>query len=267
VTGHPLFSLQHTNGLAEELGRTKSLSDVPSATVGFLKNLDKVPVFYAAIVGILLAVWMTPRRVAMPLILLAVGVGTFFLVGLAGLSIIDRYLLVPSLMLMLFAAVVIGGWSLLRRGRLRTAWMVAAGLLVAYGVVFTVTRVNFHTFQSELVFRGDAHHALARTLHSPAVRDGRRCGPVSTPNHKLIPDTRWILGPGAGVHDVVARSDAAQAPRAARSGVALLVTNRNALLRQALVDPTDQVQNDLPPAGFAGPKATSGFYSVFTRCP
>src|SRR5436190_1581251 len=29
VTGHPLFSLTHTNGLAEELGRNKGLSQVP----------------------------------------------------------------------------------------------------------------------------------------------------------------------------------------------------------------------------------------------
>ena len=45
----------------------------------------------------------------MPLSLLVVGIGTFFLVGLAGLSVIDRYLLVPSLMVMVFAAVALGG--------------------------------------------------------------------------------------------------------------------------------------------------------------
>jgi hypothetical protein len=267
VTGHPLFSLQHTNGLAEELGRTRSLSDVPSATVRFLKNLDKVPVFYAGILGAGIAAWLTPRRVLMPLVLLVVGVGTFFLVGIAGLSIIDRYLLVPSLMLMVFAGVVVGGWSLLERGRLRTAWMVLAGLVVVYGVVFTATRVNLHTFENELVFRGDAHAALRRTLDSDAVRAGRRCGPVSTPNHKLIPDSRWILGPGAGIDDVIARSDPDRDARARRSGVAIIVTNRAALLRQALVDRTDRVEDDLPPDGFRGPFATSGFYSAFVRCP
>ena len=48
ATGDPKFSLTHTSGLAEELGRTSGgLSDVPSTTVKFLKNLDKVPVFYA----------------------------------------------------------------------------------------------------------------------------------------------------------------------------------------------------------------------------
>ncbi len=105
ATGDPKFSLTHTSGLAEELGRTSGgLSAVPSTTVKFLKNLDKVPVFYAGILGVVIAVLLTPRRARMPLALLVVGLGTFVLVGLAGLSVIDRYLLVPSLLVMVFAA-------------------------------------------------------------------------------------------------------------------------------------------------------------------
>ncbi len=264
VTKDPLFSIHHTSGLAEDLGRTRTLSEVPSATVQFLKNLDKVPVFYAGVLGVLLAVWLTPRRVWMPLAVLAIGIGTFFAVGVAGLSVIDRYLLVPSLMVMVFAAVTLGGWSLLQPGRLRLAWMGAALLVVAYGTVYTVERVNFHAFTSELVFRGDSHRALQRTLAAREVSAGRRCGPVSTPNHKLIPDTRWVLD--ATEDEVVARSDPRYATRARRSGVALLATNRSSVLRQAVVAPTDDVEDNVPPDGFSGPFGTSGFYSVFTRC-
>lgn len=264
VTGKPLFSLQHTSGLAEELGRTRTLGDVPSATVEFLKNLDKVPVFYAGVLGVLLAVLLTPRRMWMPLALLVVGIGTFFLVGLAGLSVIDRYLLVPSLMVMIFAAVTLGGWSMLQPGRLRTAWMVGAVALVGYGAAYTASHVNFRTFTNELEFRGDAHAALKRTLAAQQLPAGRRCGPVSTPNHKLIPDVRWILD--AKQSEVVARSDPDQGARARRSGAALLVTNRSALLRQALVEDSDRPEDNLPPAGFEGPYGTSGTYSIFTGC-
>ena len=126
----------------------------------FLKNLDKVPVFYAGILGVVIAVLLTPRRARMPLALLVIGLGTFVLVGLAGLSVIDRYLLVPSLMVMVFAAVALGGWTMLRAGRARTLWAVGAVALVVYGVAFTATRVNFSTFTNELTFRGDSH-ALA----------------------------------------------------------------------------------------------------------
>src|SRR5215207_7027045 len=93
ATGNPRFSLSHTSGLAEELGRSRGLSEVPSATVQFLKNLDKVPVFYAGVAGLIVAIVLTPRRVRMPLALLVIGLATFVLVGVAGLSVIDRYLL------------------------------------------------------------------------------------------------------------------------------------------------------------------------------
>src|SRR3954462_5402871 len=55
ATGDPLFSLTHTSGLAEELGRQRGLTEIPTATVEFLKSLDKVPVFYAGVLGVLLA--------------------------------------------------------------------------------------------------------------------------------------------------------------------------------------------------------------------
>src|SRR5262249_45896022 len=126
VTGHPLFSLQHTNGLAEELGRTKSVLQVPHATRAFLNSLDKTPVVYGATVGTVLALLVTPKRTIMVFALLITGIATFFAVGIAGLSIIDRYLLVPSLMIMILAAVTIGGWTMLReRVKWRRLW--AAG--------------------------------------------------------------------------------------------------------------------------------------------
>lgn len=265
VTGEPLFSLQHTSGLAEELGRTRGLSDVPQATYEFLLSLDKAPVFWGGIAGFALAVWLVPRRVAMPLVLFGIGMGTFVLVGLAGLSVIERYLLVPSLMVMVFAAVALGGWSMLREGTmLRRVWATGAAALVVYGAVFTATRVNFSAFDRELVFRGEAHASLERLLDNPRLQAGRRCGPVSVPNHKLIPDVRWILGSGAGVADVVARSDAAQRERIDR-GVAIYVTERSALLRQALVERSDDPLDSVPMAGFTF-VGSSGYYGAYVRC-
>jgi hypothetical protein len=265
VTGDPLFSLTHTTGLAEELGRTRGLSEIPAATVQFLKNLDKVPVFYAGVLGLVLALVLVPRRVRWPLATFVIGMGTFVLVGLAGLSVIDRYLLVPSLMVMVFAAVTLGGWSMLRAGRLRTAWAVAAALVLVYGVVFTATRVNFSSFDNELLFRGQSHAALEALFRNPKVRAGMRCGPVSVPNHKLVPDTRWVLK--AGVNGVIARSDPASKPKLAR-GVAVYATNRQALLRQGFTpedSSTEDIQNSLPLPGYTFVAAT-GFYGAYVRC-
>jgi hypothetical protein len=262
VTGHPLFSLQHTSGLAEELGRTKGLSEVPGAMRRFFFNLVKAPVLWAGLAGAAAAIWFVPRRVALPAVLWLVGTLTFVLVGVAGLSVIDRYLLVPALMTMLFAAVAIGGWTMLREGTTsRRVWAAAAGLVVAYGVVFTLTHVTLSRFDSELVDRGNAHQAMRRLLADPDVRAARRCGPVSTPNHKLIPEARWILG--AGEHGVVARSDRRQRHRI-RRGVAIYVTDRTWLLRYALGDPSDDPLDSVPMDGFR-PAAHTGFYSAYVR--
>src|SRR3954470_1332577 len=265
VTGAPLFSVHHTADPAEELGRASGLGAVPASTQEFLVRLDKLPVVLGGIAGAALALWVAPRRIAMPVILFLSGVGTFVAVALAGLSVIQRYLLIPSLMVMVFCGVAIAGWSMLRPGvRVRTVWALGAALLVVGGIVFTALRVNVAKLDSELRFRGDAHHALVRVLHDPAVKAGMRCGAVSTPTHKLIPDVRWVADLGAG--HVVARADpSAAAQRASRRGVALVITGRGALARQVFVDSTVDPLVNLPPAGFQR-VATSEYYAAYVRC-
>jgi hypothetical protein len=264
VTGDPLFSIHHTSGLAEELGRQRTLSQLPSALPYFLKQLVKLPVLIGAGAGIALALWFAPRRIAMPGALLLSGIGTFVLVGLAGLSVIERYLIVPSLALLIFAAVAVGGWTMLRPGTaVRRVWAVGAAAIVAYGVVYTATRVNVGALFTELQFRGDAHAALVRTLDDPRVRAGLRCGPLSVPNHKLIPDSRWVLD--LPRRKVVARTDP-RAARRARRGVAVEVLGRTTILRQAYSQRRDSPLVAVPDRRFSGPVAISGFYSAYVRC-
>jgi hypothetical protein len=209
-----------------------------------------------------LATLLTPRRMLMPLALFLAGVGTFALVGVAGLSVIDRYLLVPSLSVMVFAAVFIAGWTMLReRSWWRRLWAAAAAALVIFGIVFTATRVNLQTLRNELQFRGDGHDALVGVLHEPAVVAALRCGPVYVPNHKLIPDVRWILDRRAS--GVLARSsDDVGEPR---RGVAIVVHNRPAIFKQALVTDNDDPADNLPPAGFTR-VATSRYYGAYVHC-
>ncbi len=265
VTGDPLFSQNHTSGLAEELGRQKGLGQVPQATVSFLKALVKLPVAIAGFFGLLLAAWLAPTRLRVPLALLVIGLGTFVLVGAAGLSVINRYLLVPSLMVMLFAGVAAGGWTMLQPGVARKVWIGAAAAAVAFALVWTLLRVNLNGLFTELQFRGDSRAGLAALLDNPKVRAAARCGPVTTPNHKLIPDVRWILN--LPEHRVVARSDLPDAAKV-RSGLAILAGNRAVLLRQGF-NPTDTSPQDtafnLPPAGYRWIAATP-YYAAYARC-
>jgi hypothetical protein len=263
VTGDPLFSVHATSGLAEDLGRRRSAADIPAAMPYFFNQLVKLPVLLAALGGIALAVWFAPRRLVMPAVLLVSGIGTFVLVGLAGLSVIERYLIVPSLALMIFAAVAIGGWTMLRPcARVRQVWALAAILVVAGGAVYTATRVKLPSLTTELRFRGDSHVALAELLDRPAVRQGLKCGPLSVPNHKLIPDSRWILN--LPKRRVLARSDPASAGKVDR-GVAVFVTGRTAIFRQAYTQDTDSSLIQVPAPGFQR-RATSRYYAAYVRC-
>ncbi|HWI22705.1 MAG TPA: hypothetical protein VNT22_08840 [Baekduia sp.] len=263
ATGAPLFSLQHTSGLAEELGRAKGIGAVPSSLKEFFLSLAKLPVVLAGIAGAVVVSFMAPKRLAMPLVLWLVGVGTFVLVGIAGLSVIDRYLLVPAMMTMLFAAVTLGGWTMLEPHTAgRHIWAGAAALVLVFGIGFTVTRVTVKNFQIELTQRADQHDTLVEILNNPKVQAGQRCGPISVPIHKLVPDVRWITG--GGVDDVIARSDPSRA-KDDEYGVALVATSRLALLRLAIVDNSDDVFKSIPPDGFIR-VGGSADYGAYVRC-
>jgi hypothetical protein len=276
VTGDPTYSLHSTTGLAEALGRTQGLANIPGSTWEFLVRLDKLPLVLAGIAGVVLSVLLVPRRVRVPLALLALSLFTFVLFGVAGTSVIDRYLLTPAVLVMLFGAVALGGWSLLVPGSvLRGVWIAAALALVTVGVVQAATTVSIQSIKTELAFRNDSHRALARVLGDRRVRaDLKRCGPLSLPNHKLMPDARWILGEvPTGTTRIVARSEArAQADRgnlALREriarGVAIYPTGL-AVFRQAIVDANDNPLDQVPPPGFK-PILASQYYAVYVRCP
>ncbi len=262
VTGDPLFSVHYTSSSAEELGRQRTLAEIPAAVPYFFSNLVKLPVLAAAVLGIGLSFVMAPKRMVMPLVLLATGLGTFVMIGIAGLSVIERYLIVAALSLLVFAAVTIGGWTMLRPGTwARRVWLGLAVVVLLYGVAFTVTRVNLSRFQNELQFRGDAHDALAGVLRADGVSEGLRCGPLTLPNHKLVPDARWILDLPFDRVQPRADPDVRQ-----RSGVALYVTSRFALFKYALSSPDDPATVQVPPAGWER-VAVNEYFAAYVRCP
>lgn len=272
VTGDPTYSLHSTTGLAEQLGRTQGIANIPGSTWQFMVRLDKLPLVLAAIAGVVIAVVLVPRRARVPLAVLTSGLLTFALLGAAGTSVIDRYLLTPAVLVMLFGAVAIGGWSLLEPGsRTRRIWIGAAAVVVAYGAFQAATTLSITSIESELAFRDDSHQALAQVLNNPRVRsDLRRCGPLSLPNHKLMPDARWILDEGP--QNIVARSQAradAQKGSDALSqrinrGVAIYPTG-SAVFRQAIVDANDDPRDQVPLAGFTR-ILTSQYYAVYASC-
>jgi hypothetical protein len=266
VTGDPLFSLNSTQDLAAELRRQKSGSVVLDVLPEFLRETVKTPVYFAGLAGLAIGVWRFPLRFVIPGVLFLAGVFTFVATGLAGLSVIIRYLMVPSVMMCLFAAIAFGGFTMVRRGsRLRRAWAIGALAAAALGIVYTsFNPPRLDRFDGELVFRGDTDRSLRTLLNRPEVRQGLRCGPVSVPTHKLIPNARWILDAGEGA--VVARSDPSPvAKRKARYGVALFAVGRRNVLRTGIAVATDTL-TQVPGRNFRR-IAVERYFSAYLRCP
>jgi len=268
VTGDTLYSLNYTTESARQLGRRQSLLELPGVTLRFLSELTKPPVFVAALGGIVLAWRMARERMFVPLMLLAWGIGTFLLVSLRGFSVINRYVLVAAVALMLFAAFAIAGWSRLERGhRARRPWAAGALLVVVAGAVFTALTFNPRYVDRELSLRDNVRRDLRGVLGSAGVAAARACGPISVPNHKLIPEVRWIEDAGAG--GVVARTDPTQAARQLRGGVAVFVIGGTRFLKHPAYGPFDQTEDSpriqVPSPGFV--RAGVGrYFSAYTRC-
>ncbi len=248
VTGDPLFSLHSTSDLADELNRSRSFSEVPKDFVSFLVDTARLPVAAAALLG---AVWSLRRRdaraVHVPLALFLAGSFTFFATSAAGLSVLPRYLTVPAVALCLPAG------YLVTRSRALLALAVVAGL------AFVVVRADaFDKLATELRFIRSTHDDLSAVLHTRTVAQGRACGPVTLPNYRLVPDTRWILD--ASQKQVGSRSAVQR-----RSGVALLLLGDKLLRRYGFADGASPKTN-APPDGFVRGERR-GSFTAYLGCP
>jgi hypothetical protein len=274
VTGNPLYSLHSTSGLAAELGRTQSFSEVLSSTWSYAVRIDKLPVVLGGILGLAIGVWLAPRRALVPLVVLATLLFVFVAEGAAGASVVDRYMIGAAVVALVFCAVTVGGWSMLERGSaLRRVWIAGAALLVLYGAVSAATTLSLTSLRTTLAYHEDFHEGLVAALHSPAVKAQlRRCPLLSLPNNKLIPDARWILD-STGQHDIVARSQASadylkHAPRLreriGRGSVAVYPLGE-AVFVEAIVDVGDDPRDQVPLRGFRR-VYTSRYYAVYANC-
>jgi hypothetical protein len=274
VTGNPLYSLHSTSELASELGRTQGLSSVLASTWNYAVRIDKLPVVLGSILGALIGVWLVPRRMLVPLVVLASLLFVFVAEGAAGASVVDRYMVGSSVVMLVFCALAIGGWSMLEPGTImRRAWMAGAALLIAYGALSAASTLSLGSLRTTLSDHENFHEGLAAALHSPAVSAQlKRCPLLSLPNNKLIPDARWILN-SSGQHDIVARSEASAdalkgahqlEDRILRGSVAVYPLGE-AVFVEAIVDVGDDPREQVPLTGFKR-VYTSRYYAVYANC-
>lgn len=223
MTGDPLFSLTYTDASAASLSRDRPLLEVPWLMLRLLAEILKWPVVLIAVAGIVLAVRRRERGLIVPGALVVLTCSTYLVIASGGLATVYRYLLMAGVGLAVFAAYALAGWRVLPAGDpARRRWAIAASVLLAAGALFVATHTSPRNAAAQLDDRSEIRADLLALLRKPEVERARQCGPISVPNHKLIPEIRWALGLPEGA--VVARSDT-RVPEQTR-GVAIVIDRR-----------------------------------------
>jgi hypothetical protein len=196
VTGEPLYSFTSTREVSGEFGRNRGVIDAIEHIPEYAGGSDRVVTVGIGGLGLLLAVYILRRRAALPLALGALGTLTFLIIAAAGLSVIPRYMTIPSLLLTLCAAVALGGWTLIEE---RTPRRVAIGIAIVSVLLLgwrapTLAR-DYDRLAEQATFIEAQHTGLKSILDAPrAVEVLQRCRPITVPTHSAIPVIRYETG-------------------------------------------------------------------------
>jgi hypothetical protein len=175
VTGKPLWSLTHTQNEAELLGRTTGLSNVPDALFDGLRGTLFAPMLAAGLIGMVIALALPSmrRRALIPATIAGLGVAFFFVIGVAELSLLNRYLLPAAAMLVVFAAVATVGWTAVE-GRERKVWMIGGtAVLLALAATLPRREDDMESFRASGAERYAIEEDMVELRHHL-----RRCTPV-----------------------------------------------------------------------------------------
>lgn len=257
VTGNAVHSVQSTSALAEDLGRVRGIQHVPGSFVTFIGSTVRPPVALLAPIGAYLA-WrfIGWRRLLVPGALLVGGIVTFVGTGVLGLSILPRYLTVPAIAMCLFAGYALLGFTE-AEGRVRTLWLRTSAAAAAIGAIgMVILAPSLTNVREEMRFIRATHDSLVALLDDPVVRDGMRCGTLTFPTYRLVPDAKWHLED--------ARIGARSAVRRDR-GVEVFALSQKGLRRYGFADGTNPTVN-LPNPAFER-VASAGILAAYVRCP
>ena len=218
VTGEPLYSFTSTREVSGEFGRNRGVGDAIRSIPNFLGGNDRIVTVGIGGLGLLVAVYILRRRALLPLALGGLGLLTFLIIAAGGLSVIPRYLTIPSLLLSLCVAVALGGWRLIHEP---TARKVAIGIAILSALVLAWRAPYYVRDYQKLARPGDVHRGAAQGAEGDPERAER--GPRAAglpPDHRpdALGDPDHPLRDGAaegGRRGVDRPAPAADAGRAA----------------------------------------------------
>jgi hypothetical protein len=190
ITGDLLHSVHGTRALAAQLDRPRSEIVALVALPQYLRFLVGDLPSAVGLAGVLAGVSLLYRSSLLFLGLGALGMLTFLALGAFGLPLLDRYLLVPAIVLALFCGVAVAGWrhysgpEQVRRGWIVVGAALAAGLLASGPATLREIR-NSDQFTAG---RARVQNDLERVLSDPRVRKAvRACPLVVLPDYRALP--------------------------------------------------------------------------------
>ena len=190
VTGDPLHSLTGTRDLAAELDRPTGLSTALDALPSSLASVVGAPALAAGIVGLAGGLLAAPRRMAVPLTIVCAGLATFLFLGLAGLPVLVRYLLLPVCMLAVTAGIGLTLPWLGAGGRLPRAAATAISVVVGLLLVAAVPRAidQFRSAREFTHARGAVSRDLRAVTKERAFKAAAlRCSTIRVPDFRTRP--------------------------------------------------------------------------------
>ena len=196
ITGHPLHSLTSTRTVAGQFGRNRSVPSAIGLIPSYIGANEKIVNDVAGGLGCLLALYILRKRAALPAALMGIGIGTFVVIAAAGLSVIPRYVVVPSILFNIGVAVALFGWTLVKEPRVRIAAIglaVVTFLLVAWRTPAWVN--DFRKLHGQTLFVKSQHRDLKAILEDPSVAPLlQSCRPITVPTHSTIPVIEYETG-------------------------------------------------------------------------
>lgn len=189
VTGDPLHSLKGTRDLAAELDRPTGFSTALGAVPDAIASLTGTLPLVAGLLGLGTGTLLAARRVAIPLALMFCGIATFLLLGLSGLPVLLRYVLLPASVLAVGAGIGLALPRLVAAGRARRAAMVVSaiiGILLVASLPRAVDDVR--AARSFSAARGQVHRDLRELTRRPAFRAAAApCPEIRIPDFRTRP--------------------------------------------------------------------------------
>jgi hypothetical protein len=194
ITGHPLWSLTHTQSTARTLKRPTGLVNVPYYGARRLGEVLAPDGLVAGALGGALALWLTRSRAVLGAAAGALALVALALVASSGLPIQDRYVFLIAALAAIFGGAGLLGWrSLEAEHPRRRLWQGAALVIVAAILASIAWQVPRYTKTFTSTKAADqalgAQQRIAEDLSTLVARHAitTRCGPISVPFATPVP--------------------------------------------------------------------------------